>query len=394
MRSLAVYCLVVSFFFTGCMGPVALHKAVLGYDESVSRIEREMLLLNIARKHQHLPSHFTVTSSIAATFDYRTNLGFDAALFGGGVPANEYGPSVGVSAAENPTLSIVPIQGEEFTRRVLSPMGESKFLFVVYQGTPVDMVMRMMARGIEMQNPDGTFQRFLLNWPSRPDEYEEFRRRALHLTWLNANRQLFVSRLHFEQTLASGLGTSPSAKDVLSAVEKGYRWRFVEETGTYDLTKQIAGRVAITNYDPRALSNRERETLNEKASKNPKIFVFVDIRPGHPGGDFPFRGAIKLRSFNEILEFLAAGIEKNPEFDVGADPRTGTVLRNPRETLDVGVANGSPPRPFLGVRFKGHDYFVLDTPWDREAFTLLYNLYQMTVTDVSGVGVPIITISK
>ena len=33
------------------------------------------------------------------------------------------------------------------------------------------------------------------------------------------------------------------------------------------------------------------------------------------------------------------------------------------------------------------------TAWDREAFTVLYQLFQMTVTDVSVTGVPI-TISK
>jgi len=36
---------------------------------------------------------------------------------------------------------------------------------------------------------------------------------------------------------------------------------------------------------------------------------------------------------------------------------------------------------------------IADTPWDRQACTLLYQLFQMTVTDVAGIGVPI-TISK
>ena len=60
----------------GCLGPVSLHHAVLGYDRTVSQIEQEMLLLNIARLRHRLPVHFTVTSSIAATFDYRTSVGF------------------------------------------------------------------------------------------------------------------------------------------------------------------------------------------------------------------------------------------------------------------------------------------------------------------------------
>jgi hypothetical protein len=36
---------------------------------------------------------------------------------------------------------------------------------------------------------------------------------------------------------------------------------------------------------------------------------------------------------------------------------------------------------------------VADTVWDRAAFRLLYQGFQMTVTDVSKVGLPI-TISK
>ena len=56
------------------LGPVSLHEAVIGYDRTVGRIEWEMLLLNIARLRDHLPVHFTVTSSIAATFNYQTNV--------------------------------------------------------------------------------------------------------------------------------------------------------------------------------------------------------------------------------------------------------------------------------------------------------------------------------
>ena len=67
-------------------------------------LEYELLLVNIGRLRHGLPVHFTVTSSIAATFDYQTN----AAILG---PVSDIGLSVGVSAAENPTLSIVPIQG-------------------------------------------------------------------------------------------------------------------------------------------------------------------------------------------------------------------------------------------------------------------------------------------
>jgi hypothetical protein len=149
----------------------------------------------------------------------------------------------------------------------------------------------------------------------------------------------------------------------------------------------------ITNYDPRMLSDAERQALNTRAGANPGNFVLVDIRPGHPGGDLPLYGALKLRSLNMILSFIAAAHGASREYDVTKDPRTGDSGPNPRRALSIEVTDQAPPSLTSYVRYANRYYSVADTPWDRQAFTLLYQLFQMTVTDVSGVGVPI-TISK
>ena len=133
-RAALTSALVLVLMLGACVGPPSLHQSVLGYDETISRLEREMLLLNIARVRNELPIHFTVTTSIAATFDYRVNAGVVGALLNPG--ANTYTFSLGASAAENPTLSIVPIQGEEFTRRILTPMDENKFEFLSSRACP------------------------------------------------------------------------------------------------------------------------------------------------------------------------------------------------------------------------------------------------------------------
>jgi hypothetical protein len=380
------------FALSGCLGPVSLQHAVIGYDRAVSRIQWELLLLNIARLGDGLPVHFTVTSSIAATFDYRTSLAV------GGIyndTPGYFAPSfnVGVTAAENPTLSIVPMQGREFTERVLAPTDEAKFEFLVFQGSPIDMVMRLMADGIEVQTPEGRFERFILNWPSHPREYEEFRRIALQLAWLNASRQLFVGRLSFLDTTVAALGGPPPADEIRNAVEKNYRWRRAAAPGIYDLEHRVAGRVAITNYDPRGLTDVERAELNAKAASNPGNFVLLDIRPGHPGGDWPLFGALKLRSFNQMLDFVAEGTGEVREYAVAKDPRTGNVGLNPPQTLAIDIGESAPPEDFPNAQYRGRYYSVANTPWDRKAFGLLYQLFQVTVTDVSQVGVPI-TISK
>lgn len=373
----------------GCLGPVSLHHAVLGYDRTVNQIEQEMLLLNIARLRHRQPIHFTVTSSIAATFDYRSSLTVGGVNTG---PPSFFSPSftLGASAAENPTLSIVPIQGREFTERVLTPISEGKFEFLVFQGSAIDMVMRLMADGIEVQTPEGRFERFILNWPRRPEEYEEFRRIALQLAWLNANRKLFVGRLTFTEVTRAALSGPPPAEEVRNAMEKDFRWRQLPGANVYELGRRVTGRVVITNYDPRTLSDAARAELNAKASANPSNFVLIDIRPEHPGGEWPLFGALKLRSFNVMLDFVAG--EGAQEFDVAKDPRTAEVGHNPARALAIEITDGTPAEgPY--THYGGRYYAVANTVWDRVAFRMLYQAFQMTVTDVSQVGVPI-TISK
>jgi hypothetical protein len=375
-----------ALILNGCFGGASLNEAVLGYDQTVSRLEREILLVNIARLGYGLPVHFTVTSSIAATFDYKTKVGV-----GGTFP--DVGANLGASAAENPTMTIVPLRGRQFTERVLTPLEDATFEFPVYQGAPIDMVMRLMADGIEVQTREGTFARFILNWPTHPTEYEEFRRIAMQLAWLNATRRLFVGRLSFLETTHARLSTPPTAADVQNALEKDFRWRPVAGDGGYALEHRVTGRVAITNYDPRTLSNAERQALNTRAGANPGNFVLIDIRPGHPGGDFPLFGALKLRSLNRILSFVAADHGASREYDVAKDPRTGDSGPNPRRALGIEVTEQAPPGLRPHTRYAGRYYWVVDTPWDHQAFSLLYQLFQMAVTDVAGVGVPI-TISK
>jgi len=394
MRIFVLLLMFLTFVMAGCTGPKLLHKSVIGYDETISTIEREMLLINIARRHRGIPLHFTVTSGIAATFDYERSAGFVGRLFerGSGDDVNNLGLNLGMRLSENPTLSIVPMQGNEFTERILAPLQEDKFEFLVFQGEAIDMAMRLMGRGIELQFEDGSFKRFILNRPSHAEEYSEFRRIALHLASLNISRNLFVGNLSFSAAVSPELSGPPSASDITDAMEKGYFVIKNEKDGSHKLYKHFDGRVVITNYDPLTLTDSERHAINEIANKRPENFILIDIRPGYPGGDFPIFGGIKLRSLYGIMDFLADGIDESPEFDVEPDPRTGLTPNNPKNTLTILVDDPSSDR-FLHVPYRDHDYTIGYTTWDYEAFKNLYHLFQTAVTDVAKTVVPV-TISK
>jgi len=395
IRYLPILLVAGVLILAGCVGPVALHKAVLEYDDTVQRLESEMLLLNIARLHNNLPDHYTVTSAIAATFDFRSSIGFQGnwpGFFDNPKSQDKYSLNVGASVSENPTMSIVPVQGAEFTERILKPLDDETFGFLAYQGVNVGLLARLMARSFHNRDSGGNFLSSALNNPDLAESYREFRRIELHLQWLSEVRELWVLPIRFTQRVVAELSGPPSAGDIANALDKGYRWRKLGGPNEYELARIYSDRIAITNYDPNTLTNKEREKLYRLANRTPENHALVDIERGYPGGDYPIFGSFKLRSLNSILAFLADTIDKAPEFEVAPDPRTGPVKDNPIRTMDVQLTDSAPDTD-LRVKFAGKYYSVPNTNWDREAFLIMYKLFQVTVTDVSAIGIPV-TIAK
>ena len=296
----------LALLIAGCAGPPVLERQVLGYDDVTSRLDQKLLLVNIARADNGKPVHFTTTSTIAATFNWTSTLGAGAEWHRN-TPDNFLGLNIGTGVSENPTFSIHPLSGKAFTERVLTPFKDKSFEFLVFQGGAIDRVMRLLASGIEVQKADGSFVRFIANDPALPQEYTEFRRIATHLRWLNDSRKLFVRTLVFEEPLAPDLKAQPSAADIINADKEGLQWRRNAD-GSFRLVRLQAGRVVVMNVDPMSLDNQARYELNERIKRNPGGFVFLDVRPDGPGGNFPLPGAVKLRSMVQVLAFTEHGV--------------------------------------------------------------------------------------
>jgi hypothetical protein len=211
---------------------------------------------------------------------------------------------------------------------------------------------------------------------------------------LNFNRQLFVGRLEFEESQRARLPDNAASSGFFTeAIQSGYHWERIGEDDLYELTKAKTGRVTVTNYDPRTLTNVEKQALNGLAGANPNNFVLLDLRPGFPGGEFPLFGALKLRSLNVILEFIAAGILDHTKSDEPVSSVGEKSIPEPQPLLTILVDQPTPPSG-IEVSAGGHTYAVQDKPWDREVFKLLCQLFQSTVQSIAGVGAPSITIAK
>lgn len=384
--------LTVLMNLAGCLSPPTLTRAVVSYDNAITDSISKQLLLNIARAHHHQPVHFTGVSNVAATFDFRINAGATPTLTG--EAGKTLLPVFGGSVAENPTISIAPIDGEEFTRRLLTPFQETKFTLLLRQGGDIDLLLRLMAKELRVddQGEDIAYR----NSPTDKAGYEMFRKVVLHLSAIQDANRLYAESMLFERTWT--IPAESVTAEGFKALEQDYLVAYDPQQKTYRLRKPVSGRILITNYDPNTLPQEERVQLHEEAERSPMNDVSFDIRPGHYGGEWPLKGEFRLRSFNTMLNFLAQSVEEEPEYAVEKDNRTPPFMDNPVKTMDLLVQESSPSESDLTVQSHGKYYSVNITGplarWNREAFKLLYQLFQMTVTEVSRSGVPSITIAK
>jgi hypothetical protein len=376
----------------GCVSsPAMLDDAVISYDKSITETLSKQLLLNIARAHQHQPMHFTGISNIAATFNFQLSAGLTPAFTGDN--GSLLTPSLGGSVSENPTISIVPMEGEEFTRRLLTPLQEAKLTMLLRQGADVDLILRLLIDELRLANGSG--DKIYQNKPADTHGYRTFRQVILHLSSIQDQHALHVNPLLFDRSWT--LPATSLAADQLADLQKEFTVNYDAAQKQVKLTKRITGHIIMSNYDPASLSNPEREQLQQEADNLPANEVMVDIRAGYPCGEWPLHGTFRLRSFHNVLNFIGQGISEDPEYLVPKHPLTPAVRENPAHTLAILVSATEPKAADVSVKFGDNFYAIKPEAgyqWNREGFRLLYQVFQMTMSELSQQGAPSITISK
>jgi hypothetical protein len=377
---------------TGCFAPMTLEGDVMKYDATSTNILSRQLLLNIARARHHDPIHFTGIANIAATYNFQMSAGMTAASTGekGGLLT----PTFGIGAAENPTISIVPIEGEEFTKRLLTPFTADKLTLMLRQHYDVDLLLRLTVEELRMprQGKDVSF----LNDPSDIMGYSQFRRVVLHLSTIQDRNDLYIEPLIYKRSWT--LPAETMTPEGLQALEHDeVTVQFDESKRLYKLSARVTGRIVITNYDPELLSNEEKIRMNEDAQKSSANEIVIDIRPGHTGGEYPMTGKLRLRSFFSILRFLGDTIKDKPEYYVEKDTRSPEAAQNPNRSLDILEEENEPKAANMSVFYKGYYYAVAPDKgylWNASGFQLLHQVFQMAVSELPKSAAPSITISK
>jgi len=220
---------------SACLSPIALDRAGMAYNESIADLASRQLLLNIARARYNQPIHFSGISNIAATFNFQANAGATPPLTGNN--GTTLMPIFGGAASENPTISIVPMEGEEFTRRLLTPLEENKMTLLLRQNIDVDLLLRLVA--LEFRVNEKGVERIYHNRPRNQEDYAMFRRVMLHLSTIQDRERLYAEPLVFEQRWS--LPAKAMTAEAFQALEKEYSISFDRKNDSYQLSRQVTG---------------------------------------------------------------------------------------------------------------------------------------------------------
>jgi hypothetical protein len=164
---------VLSLFLPGCagVGPVALNNGRSAYNAVINATEDQQILSMIVRQRYDETFGMIAVSSVTASLRIGASVGGNVGIgASSGYEGNLVPFSAGATYEENPTISYVPMRGEQFIERMLAPVSAEQALLLSRMSTEEVEVLRMLVRranGIvnplfSSQSAGGEFDRFVM----------------------------------------------------------------------------------------------------------------------------------------------------------------------------------------------------------------------------------------
>ncbi|MDB5806912.1 MAG: hypothetical protein JWN73_4234 [Betaproteobacteria bacterium] len=303
-------------------------------------------------------------------------------------------PQAGVSYADRPTFSLVPIDDAEFTRKLFTPLTLEGVIYLANTTWPIGTVFRLY-----LEN---------LNWvpnaelasgptPARAPPYSAFVYGVIALQQLQADgRVRFATEERFEPAGGPIPAGKVDAADVIEAAKSGFELRRDEGGATWTLGKKT--RQPVLFIDPKAQGTDAAREFTRAFRLKPgaaKYDVTVDSLPPFSEGDTPGGVAVmdlEPRSLLQAMYFASHGVDIPPEHSAANLARTtltddGSVFNWKDVTFNLfhvkWAAGDAPPRnAHVSVRYQNRWFYIDQTDHDTKAtFSLLL---EMTRLDLQG----------
>lgn len=137
--------LVLVVTLAGCAsrGPQTVPGDAFDYSAAINKTRSDQMLLNIVRlRYTEVPNFLTV-SSVIAGYTYQGRLGVSAQTGFSRFEEDFVSGSANLSYIERPTITYTPLQGEEFSRRLMRNIPLEALFSLGQAGWPTDVLFRI-----------------------------------------------------------------------------------------------------------------------------------------------------------------------------------------------------------------------------------------------------------
>jgi hypothetical protein len=390
------------------LGPQSLQHSRLDYNETVKSTTEEQLLLNIVRlRYTDTPSSLAV-SAIAAQFERSQALGLTPFFTAAGADiSRSFGavlPQALMMNAERPTFSLTPLDDQEFTRKLFTPLPLDGVLYLAKTTWPISTVFRLY---LENLNWVSNAQTASGPTPAQAPVFSNFRRGVEALQLLQNQGWIVFGVEERTETAGGALpAASIKASDIIEAAKSGYEYRPDEGGKTWSLvkkTQQPVLRVARAALDsPELLTVTQVFRLKQGIEKYDITLEALSPFPA----TYPPEGVSSLdletRSMLQTLYFVSHGVDVPEEHLERGLARqtfdeTGKVFnwnRLSRGLFSVYHQQGGerPASARVAIPYRGY-WFYLDEKdhATKSTFSLLVEMSRLELATKAGSG-PVLTL--
>lgn len=378
---------------TGCgLGPRAVEMTRIRYNEAIKNTTEQQMLLNIVRlRYIDTPSSLSVTT-IA---DQQEIVGGLRAIpFFTSAAAGDIGsyrgsilPQMELVGAVRPTLSYTPIDDQEFTRRLFTPITLEGIAYLSKSTWPISNVFRLYLENLNWVSNAETGSG---PTPRTPPVFAEFMTGICALQRLRDRSAAVLCYEEREEKATDGVPTGNGTPEAaVEAVKAGYEYRkdSKDQWAVVKKRQQPILRLGrLADDDPDLLQFCQAFKLNPARRSfdltTGKIDPFLEGAPREGLGILD----LETRSLIQVLFFVSHGVEVPPAHIVsGTAPQTiepdgrvfdwSQVLNG---LFKVCWAEGKypPAHAKVAVRYNGY-WFYIDQR-DRDTLSTFHLLVELS----------------
>lgn len=357
-RGLAAAVALVSSL-AGCassLGPRTVAPARFDYNQALSASWNEQMLLNLVRLRYRDTPVFLEVGAVLAQYSM-TGAGSAAVnISGAGEDGNLYGIGGAVEYNESPTITYTPLQGEDFVRRLLTPISPATVLLLSQSGWSIE---RLMLCCVNRLNDLPNAPAAAGPTPDYTPAFEDFQRLARLL------RELQVAG-YFNFRIETGDGEDRFLVEIVPADDPVVDAKAAEVAEILGVER---GQGAYRLVDEGAAATGDLVMTGRSLVG---VFFYLSQAVAVPGAHLEAGWVTRTRR------------PDGTDFDW--NELTGRLFR----------VETSPERPadaFVAVPYRGHWFYIPDSDLDsKTTFGLLTLLFSLQASGGDGVS-PLLTVS-